>query len=153
MYAVRKGGSCLSCASDICEWALSPLGSNVAQQEACECDAGHRFSVGSVGHGNTTGGPNAREGKRSCDGRGDLRRHPGSSVVPRIPRQSRVSGPGHHQLSVIGCAIVTTSSISRHTLAFGHSRVKPMGCQGLSQNDDGTLRGSGGRWNDHLVPW
>lgn len=44
-------GSCLSCASDIWQWALSPLGSNVPQQQACECDAGHRFSVGSVGHG------------------------------------------------------------------------------------------------------
>lgn len=44
---------------------------------------------------------------------GDLRRHPGFPVVPRVPRHiSRVSGPGHHQLSVIGCAMVTVSSIA-----------------------------------------
>lgn len=45
--------------------------------------------------------------KRSCDGRRIVASHPGISVVPRVPRHIRMSGPGLHQLSVIGCAMVT----------------------------------------------
>lgn len=84
---------------------------------------------------------------------GDLRRHPGFPVVPRVPRHiSRVSGPGHHQLSVIGCAMVTVSSIAV-TLWLSVTRASNDGMPRPHSMGDGTLRGSGGRWNDYRVPW
>lgn len=95
-------------------WMLPTLGSNVVRQQACECNAGHRF-FGRLGRTeSTTGKARTRRGQNGdVTGEQDLRRIPGSSVVPRVALHiSRVSGPGHHQLSVIGCAIVTVSSIA-----------------------------------------
>lgn len=90
-------------------WAAMSCGSRPANATLATV-----FSVGSVGQRSTTGKARTRRGQNGdVTGEQDLRRIPGSSVAPRVPLHiSRVSGPGHHQLSVIGCAIVTVSSIA-----------------------------------------
>lgn len=104
---------CLHRTFDTGYWMLPTLGSNVAA-------AGLRMQrwppfFGRLGRTeeHDRKGQDVKGTKRSCDGRARFASHPRKPSGPKgCHHISRVSGPGHHQLSVIGCAIVTVSSIA-----------------------------------------
>lgn len=150
MYAARKGAHVLPAhrTFDTGYWMLPILGSNVAPQQACECNPGHRFSVGSVGQKYTTARSGRQGGKRSCDGRGRFASHPRILSGPRVPRHiflgvwTRTPSIVRHWM-----CHVTVSSIAVK-LELSVVRSQTIGCQGLIRMGDRTLRGCVGRRNN-----